>query len=104
LSHFLHPVGSYPLLFTLTAQLFVLFQAWKSKDKLMLIQAICLIGGNGLASAALAQRPPSPPQFIPDVMGSGAALLLLAPAIIALIKLRSQKQERPPQKEPVRSV
>ncbi len=89
----MHAAGSYPLLFTLSAQFFVLFQAWKSKDTLMIIQAICLIGANGLASAALPQRPHLSPQRVPDVMGTVAALFLLTPAVIALIKLKSQEKQ-----------
>ena len=93
MTSFLHAIGSYPLLFTLSAQFFVLFQAWKSKD-MMMVQAVSLIGANGLASVALAQRPHSPPQRVPDALGSVAAVFLLTPAVVALIKLHSQAKSQ----------
>lgn len=93
MSHVLHFVGSYPLLFTLSAQFFVLAQARKSGDKLMASQAICLIGANGVASVALALRPHSPPQTLPDALGCLAAVFLLAPAAVALKKMQDENKK-----------
>ncbi len=90
----LHTIGSYPLLFTLAAQFFVLAQARESGDRLMASQAICLIGANAAASVALALRPHSPPQMLPDALGCLAALFLLTPAVVALIKLKSQQSQK----------
>lgn len=58
-----------------------------------------MIGANALASVALAQRPPSPPQLLPDLQGSVAALFLLTPAAVALWKMHSRKQQSRKQRQ-----
>ncbi len=101
----MHSLGSYPLLFTLFAQFFGLAQAHKSGDKLMASQALCLIGANSVASVALALRPHSPPQILPDALGCLAAVFLLAPAAVALQKMQSPKEQKQAlEKEPAPHV
>ncbi len=92
MTNILHAVGSYPLLIGLFSQFVVLYGAWKSGEKPAIIQAVLLIGALGLTSAAISQRPHSPPQIIPDLLGCGAALLLFAPAVEAVRKMTAKKQ------------
>ncbi len=75
------------------SQFVVLYGAIKSGEKPAIIQAILLILALGSASLALAMRPHSPPQLIPDLLGCFAAVLLFAPAVEAVRKMRAQKQE-----------
>lgn len=84
----LHTIGSFSLLIGFGSQFVVLYGAVKSGDKPSIVQAILLILALGSASLALAMRPHSPPQLIPDLLGCFAALLLFAPAVEAVRKLR----------------
>ena len=89
--HFLHSVGSYSLLIGFGSQIVVLYGAVKSGDKPAIVQAILLLLALGSASVALALRPHTPPQLIPDLLGCFAALLLLTPAVEAVRKLTVAK-------------
>lgn len=91
MSHFLHAVGSYPLLIGLFSQFVVLYGAWKSSEKPAIVQATMLIFALGLTSAAITLRPHAPPQLIPDLLGCFAALLLFAPAVEAVRKMWAAK-------------
>ena len=91
--HYLHTVGSYSLLIGFASQLVVLYGAVKSGEKPAIIQAVLLLLALGSASVALALRPHTPPQLIPDVLGCFAALLLLTPAVEAVRKLTAAKSK-----------
>ena len=91
--HFLHSIGSFSLLIGFCSQFVVLYGAIKSGEKPAIIQAVLLILALGSASLALALRPHSPPQLIPDLLGCFAAVLLFAPAVEAVRKMRAKKQE-----------
>lgn len=94
--HLLHSVGSFSLLIGFCSQFVVLYGAIKSGEKPAIIQAVLLILALGSASLALAMRPHSPPQLIPDLLGCFAALLLFAPAVEAVRKLRASKGAKRP--------
>ena len=87
----MHSVGSYSLLIGFGSQIVVLYGAVKSGDKPAIVQAILLLLALGSASVALALRPHTPPQLIPDLLGCFAALLLLTPAVEAVRKLTVAK-------------
>lgn len=89
----MHSIGSFSLLIGFCSQFVVLYGAIKSREKPAIIQAVLLILALGSASLALSLRPHSPPQLIPDLLGCFAALLLFAPAVEAVRKMRAQKQE-----------
>ena len=91
--HFLHTVGSYSLLIGLASQFVVLYGAVKAGEKPAVVQAVLLLLALGAASLALALRPHSPPQLIPDLLGCFAALLLFAPAAEAVRKMLAAKPE-----------
>ena len=88
--HFLHLLGSYPLLVGLLSQFVVLYGAAKAHEKPAIIQALMLIAALGLTSVAISQRPHSPPQLIPDVLGCVAAVFLLTPAVEAVRKMQAK--------------
>ena len=89
--HFLHSVGSFSLLIGFCSQWVVLYGAVRSREKPAIIQAVLLLLALGSASLALAMRPHSPPQLIPDLLGCFAAVLLFAPAVEAVRKMRASK-------------
>lgn len=91
--HFLHTVGSYSLLIGFASQIVVLYGAVKSGEKPAIVQASLLLLALGSASVALALRPHSPPQLIPDLLGCFAALLLLTPAVEAVRKMIAAKSK-----------
>ena len=91
--HFLHTAGSYSLLIGFASQLVVLYGAVKSAERPAIVQAVLLLLALGSASVALALRPHSPPQLIPDLLGCFAALLLLTPAVEAVRKLTAAKSK-----------
>ena len=91
MSGILHFVGSYSLLIGFGSQFVVLYGAWKSGEKPAIIQAVMLILALGLTSVAISLRPHSSPQLIPDALGCAAALLLFAPAVEAVRKMRAKK-------------
>ena len=89
----LHAIGSYALLVGFCSQLVVLYGAVKGGEKPIIVQSVLLLIALGSASAALALRPHSPPQLIPDLLGCIAAVLLFAPAVEAVRKLTAEKRE-----------
>jgi len=86
LLHFLHALGSYPLLVGLFSQVVVLLGALKSKEKPMAVQAAVLMLALGLVTTSILLRPKSPPNPAADLAGCAGALFLLAPAVEALRK------------------
>jgi len=92
LSSAIHLIGSYSLLTGLFSQLVVLAGAVKRREKPAIIQALLLLAALGLDSGAIALRPHSPPQLIPDLLGCGAGLFLFAPAVEAVRKMWAAKQ------------
>ncbi len=93
MSHLLHFIGSFPLLIGFFSQGVVLYGAAKNHEKPAIVQASLLLLALGSASAALLLRPHSPPQLIPDLFGCAAALLLFAPAVEAVRKMRAAKSK-----------
>lgn len=91
--HFLHFLGSYPLLIGFFAQVVVLVGALKSKEKPIIVQTIVLMLALGLAMTSLTLRPKSPPALMADLFGCAAAVFLLAPAVEALRKQWKAKHE-----------
>lgn len=91
--HFLHLLGSYPLLVGLFSQVVVLVGAIKSKEKPMVAQAAVLMLALGLTTTSILLRPKSPPILAADLIGCAAAVFLLAPAVEALRKQWKAKQE-----------
>lgn len=87
----LHTLGSFSLLIGFSSQIVVLYGAVKSGEKPAIVQAVLLLLALGAASLALALRPHSPPQLIPDLLGCFAGLLLFAPAVEAVRKLWASK-------------
>ena len=93
LLHFIHLLGSYPLLVGFFSQVVVLLGAIKSKEKPMVAQAAVLMLALGLVTAAILLRPKSPPILAADLFGCVAAVFLLAPAVEAVRKQWQAKQE-----------
>ena len=93
LSHFLHLLGSYPLLIGFFAQVVVLIGALKSKEKPIIVQTLVLMGALGLVMTAILLRPKSPPNLMADLFGCAGAAFLLAPAVEALRKQWQAKKE-----------
>ena len=93
LINLLHTIGSFPLLIGLFSQFVVLYGAWKAQEKPAIVQASLLIGALGMITIALLLRPPLPPQLIPDALGCAAAVLLFAPAVEAVRKMRAKTKE-----------
>ena len=93
MSSIFHSIGSYPLLIGFFSQIVVLYGAAKSGEKPAVVQAVLLLLALGSASVALALRPHSPPQLIPDLLGCFAALLLFAPAVESVRKLLAKKED-----------
>ncbi len=91
MSDVLHTTGSFSLLIGFCSQGVVLYGAVKAGEKPAIVQALLLLLALGSASLALALRPRSPPQLIPDLLGCFAALLLFAPAVEAVRKMRAKK-------------
>ena len=93
MSDILHTVGSFSLLIGFGSQFVVLYGAVKAGEKPAIVQAILLLLALGSASLALSLRPHSPPQLIPDLLGCFAAVLLFAPAVEAVRKLRAKSKD-----------
>lgn len=91
--HFLHIVGSFSLFAGILSQLIVIAGGWKRGKTPEIVQAGTLLLALGLDSAAIMLRPNQPPQILPDLLGCGAALLLLAPALEAGRKLWAAKED-----------
>lgn len=91
--HYLHLLGSYPLLVGFFAQIVVLIGAVKSKEKPIIAQTIVLMFALGLVTTSITQRPKSPPDLRADLFGCAGALFLLAPAVEALRKQWKAKRE-----------
>lgn len=85
--HFLHVIGTLPLIVGFLAQAIVLTAALREKDKPTISQSIVLIGALGLITVSALMRPKSPPNLTADSMGCLGAILLLAPGVEALLKL-----------------
>ncbi len=93
MANILHSIGSFSLLIGFCSQFVVLYGAIKSGEKPAIVQAVLLLLALGSASLALALRPHSPPQLIPDLLGCFSALLLFAPAVEAVRKMMVQQKE-----------
>ena len=91
MTHLLHTVGSFSLLIGFCSQFVVLYGPVKAGEKPAIVQATLLLLALGSASLALAMRPQSPPQLVPDLLGCFAALLLFTPAVEAVRKLWASK-------------
>ena len=93
MSHVIHLIGAYSLFVGIFAQVVVLSVGWKRGKTPEMVQAGTLLVALGLDSAAIMLRPHQPPQLLPDLLGCGAALLLLAPAIEAGRKIWAEKED-----------
>lgn len=91
--HFIHLLGSYPLLVGFLSQVVVLLGAIKSKEKPMIAQAAVLMLALGLTTTSILLRPKSPPILAADLLGCVAAVCLLAPAVETARKQWKAKQK-----------
>lgn len=87
----LHFLGTYPLLFALAGQLILLLFSLKSGDKPSAVQGGVVAVAEAVICVAVALRPHTPPQPVPDLIASVGAIFLLTPGVVGLAKLK-QKQ------------
>ena len=80
----LHYFGTKPLTVSLAAQTVALGISLKKGDKTGMRQHITLLVALFLIVVSLSMRPPTPLNLPADIMGTGAALLLMQPAIHAV--------------------
>lgn len=93
MAHLIHLVGAYSLFVGIFAQVVVIAISWKQGKKPAMIQAAVLLVALLLDSASIILRPNQPEQLLPDLLGCGAALLLFAPAVESLRKMKVEKKE-----------
>ena len=70
--HFLHTLGTLPLMAGFVAQIIVVLASHKDGDRPALVQSLILMAALGLITAGALQRPKSPPNLPADVISCAA--------------------------------
>ncbi len=87
-SDLFHFVARAPLLVSLAAQVVVFAASLKSKDKATALQAVAMMLAVTLITVGIFLRPKPAPNPAADIVTCLAAILLVAPGVASLAKLR----------------
>lgn len=90
LNHLFHFIGRAPLIVSLVAQMIVLTTSLKSGEKPQTFQAVAMMLAIALITVGIFLRPAAAPNTAADAVSCVGAVLLLAPGVASLMKLRQK--------------
>jgi hypothetical protein len=91
---FIYLLGTHPLVVSILAQCFVLYEAARAGEKGSLWQSVLLIVALVIVVASIQLRPPAKPNALADGVGTVAAVFFTLPAAIAFQKTRAQRPDK----------
>ena len=94
MSNLLHLLGTYPLFLAFVGQVVLMILSIKSGDRPSAVQGGIVAAAEAVISVAVALRPHTPPQPVPDLIASLGALFLLTPGFVGLSKLKQKQQKQ----------